>query len=514
MGLLSIEIDDRNIKIVEAYKKGDVLTVLKCLTIKSHLNTYDGKIDNIDYIVSIIKEELNRNFIKTKKAIFVINSNSIITRKIKLPLLKKNSEILSMLKFELEQLMSIDLNQYKIIYKVVEIIDEKNSKHAIYSVYCLPEYIINQYINLSKKLKLKLVCIDISYNCLNKISTHNLNINNKELKFEEIYAFVNIDLFWGSFCVINNGTNDFSRISVIENMNSFEIAAEETAYYGSDKSLNTPDYMSLWLEEISKYIRYYYSIDNTKNIKKLFIYGECSDLNGISEYLSKNLNIDVEKINIISNLQFDSIFSFDYFPAKSYFNSILSLFNDKYDINFCKENHNNYKYGIRTYATIFSIALLIIGLIFYVFVYSNFSLKNKIKYMNLYINDKNNVELNSQLEEIKNENLILESYLKEIEILENIVENSDHVSSYMFIEIYNVIPLNTKVTTMSVDGNNIQMTCVSESMEGAAIFIQDLRKIKFIDNIYVPDVEVNQNDYFNYSYSIICRLKDVNNNDY
>ncbi|WP_313342850.1 pilus assembly protein PilM [Sedimentibacter sp.] len=499
--LLSIEIDKYNIKIAEVSKKGEMLSILKSLVIKAPFDITEGKLDteDIDSMAAIIKKELDLNNIKAKRAVFVINSNSIIARRIKLPLLKKSSETLSMVKNELEQLISVDLRQYKIMYKVTKQHAENNN--TFYTVYCLPISIYNRLVELSEKLKLKFICLDVSFNCLNKIFSHNIKINNKALNSEHIYAFINIDLNWCSFCVLNKGVNDFSRIFIFDKVRNSEFAAEDEGYYGTDKA---SDALSVLLEEISKYIRYYYSIDNTDWINKIYIYGISSQIQGISRYFSENLNIEAEKIYTISNLRLDSNLSFDC-SLNNYFNSILSLFNNKNDICYCKESLYKYK----EYTTAIILIAFILAVSCYVMSRSNLLLTDKTENLNMYIYDTNNVELNFQIEKIKNENLILENLLEEIEIMESMVNNSD-VSSYILKEIYNVIPLNTKVTSISIDRNSTQLTCISGSMEEVSIFVKSLRKIEYINKIHVPNVEVNQNDSLSYSYSIVCWLKDVN----
>ena len=111
--ILSFEINN-NIKIIEASIKGEVLSVLRCMCIDC-VYVKDGKIIDLDGAVNEINEELKSRGIKTKRAIFLINSNSIVIRTIKLPFLKKSSEILSMLQIELQQTVSIDLSKYNII---------------------------------------------------------------------------------------------------------------------------------------------------------------------------------------------------------------------------------------------------------------------------------------------------------------------------------------------------------------------------------------------------------------
>ena len=53
------------------------------------------------------------------------------------------------------------------------------------------------------------------------------------------------------------------------------------------------------------------------------------------------------------------------------------------------------------------------------------------------------------------------------------------------------------------------MQCKSYYLEDMMLFISNLRNVNFIMDIYVPDVSLKQEDNFEYSYSVICNLGDL-----
>lgn len=500
--ILTVEIDNNGIKIMEVSKKGKLLSILKCFSLTAATGIEDGKIIDVDFIVNLIKEELIKNNIKTKKAVFVINSSCVIIRKIKLPILHRKSEILSMIRLESEQIIQADLSRYKIIYKVIDRTCENDVKNAFYVIYCLPKGLYYGCKELARKLKLGLVHIDVSFNCLNKIYTHNININGNLPNTENIYAFVNIDSQFISFCVLNKGINDFSRVSFYnEEGDSNEIAAEAQTLYNS-RSYDLSAIMNKVLDEISKYMRYYYSIDNSNYINKLYIYGGYSKDKNMSEFLSDNLRMDVEEINQISNIQFDD----KQMPLDKNLISILSLFNGKNDICFSADNSKFFPAAV-------SAALIIMLSMPFTLRYYNTILENKINSMNLYVNNEDNIRRNNEIENLKEDIILLENYLEQAKKLKSLINHEDYVSSVIFREIFYAIPENTKVTSISVDRNTTQLFCFSESMEEVALFLQNLREIDFIDEVYLPSIETQQESNSRYSYSIMCRLKDVNHFD-
>ncbi|MDW5300397.1 MAG: pilus assembly protein PilM [Sedimentibacter sp.] len=508
--ILSIEIDNFSIKIIECIKKGEILSISSCTSINIPSGVADGKIIDMDLIVNLINESLTTNIIKTKKAVLVINSDTVITRKIKLPLLKKKSETISMIRLELEQLVSADLSLYAVVYKTADISVDDGIKNAIYVIYCLPIILFNQYKELARRLKLKLISIDVSYNCLNKIYDHGLSVNNNVIKSGGIFVFVNLGLNTISFCVVKNGITNFSRISYIEFEKDFIERVAETPLNYSNSICVSAELMHGWLDEISKYIRYYYSLDNVNYIDKIYIYGAYSQAEGFQEYLSVNLNCDVEIINKLSNVKLYGDYINGNFEIHNYFVSVLALIGDKRDVNFLTEGFKQkFKSNFR-----FVVALTVLTIFisaYYAISNFNGSFKKEIETMSLFLNNKENVKINAEIENLKNEVIYLEEYIEQIKMLKIAIKNDDYVCSEIFKEILNAIPRNTKVISVSVDKNNTVLQCVSTSMVEVTLFMHNLRVIDFIESIYMPSVAVKQELLHNYSYSVVCKFKDVSN---
>jgi len=509
---LSIEIDNCSIKIIEVSKKGEILSINSCTSINIPSGVEDGKIIDMDLIVNLINESLTKNIAKTKKAVLVINSDTVITRKIKLPLLKKKSETLSMIRMELEQLVSADLSLYTIIYKTADITVDDGIKNAIYIIYCLPIFLFNQYKELARKLKVKLISIDVSYNCLNKIYDHGLSVNNKDINSGGIFVFVNIGLNTISFCVVKNGITNFSRISSIEFEKEFIERVAEAPLNYSCSTCVSDELMHGWLDEISKYIRYYYSIDNVNFIDKIYIYGTNSQEEGLQKYLSVNLNCDVDIINTLSNINVNNNFINENFEVNKHFISVLALFGDKRDINFLTEGFRH-KFQSEFHFAAAVTVLIICILAYYALNNSNGTFKKEIEIMSLFLNNKENIEINTEIENLKNEVTYLEDYIEQIKMLKIAISNDDYVCSEIFKEILNATPNNTKVTSIFVDRNNTVLQCDSTSMVEVTLFIHNLRFIDFVDSIYMPSVAVRQELLHNYSYSVVCKFKDVSNFD-
>ena len=495
--ILSFEINN-NIKIIEASIKGEVLSVLRCMCIDS-VCVKDGKIIDMDGAVNEINEKLKSRGIKTKKSIFLINSNSIVIRKIKLPFLKKSSEVLSMLQIELQQTVSIDLSKYRIIYELSDITYENRIPYAVYIVYCVPVILVSQYTELAAKLKLKLLKIEIIPNCINALYKNNIKINGGVLNNNETAAFVNVSENFVSFLAANHGICDF-YISSYFKESFIEMAAESLSQY---RYLSSATADNLFAAQITKFMRYYYSVSGNRSIDKIYIYG-CN--HKIKEEINNKLNINSEIITKISNLS-ETVLP-DSFDLGKYFNTVLSLFSrDKgLKINTRKLKLKN-NYGYAAVLLIISAA----SAISFGFFNSRVAIRNELSAMSSYIEDGKNNEIYNAIEEIKNETDYLKLYLQQAEMLLMTIEDNDCVDTIILREINRVKPSGTKITSIYSDRDSTQLECVSSSMGEVTLFFSDLKGINPVESAYIPAIQSKTGESF--SYSLVLKLKDVCNRE-
>lgn len=530
--ILSIEIDNRNVKILEGAKKGSSISVNKSIFLEIQPNSIDdGKITDMDSVAGVIQKALINNNVKTKKAIFTINSNSIITRSIELPVLKKKSQTMSMIKNELEQLLSVDLNEYKLIYKI-EGKAEIETQNCKYIVYGLPIDIYNDYIELAMKLKLAMVSLDLSFNSLDEISDNKISINGKSLKETSSTAFIDFGYNNITFSVVNSGKNDFSRISsngindIVRSLVTVYNLTQEMALTSigelsltdeveniSDISkLNiAEDSIGLWIDEFNRYIRYYNSNNKDKQIEKIFIYGSFANINGLEEYLGSRLNIEVEEIKNVSGLILkDNISDFN---VKKYFNTLLSFYISRKDINFLTDKNKEHKskFNVGVFVMVVTVvAALTASYYLYSYMVRQKALEKELQTINQFMESEENIQQSIEAESLKSKALLLEKYKQEVEKLQQSISNQDAVTTIMFEEIGKAVPLGTKINSMIIDKQSIQLQCSSGSKLEVAQLEKNLKNIEFINYVYIPAVVEGANgSNANYSYSVVCEVKDV-----
>jgi hypothetical protein len=471
---LSLEFGN-NIKIVEGYKKKNIVYIKKAVTINESVDIKD-----ILKLSDSINEVLIKNNIRTKRAIFIINTESAIIRKIKLPLLNKKSEIITMIKHELGQVVSADLSLYKIIYKIIETHEAEEKATALYAAYCLPLNIYEFYEKLGKKLRLKVVGIDISSNCLNNILEQNIELNNHILDSKDAYAFVNTHFDKILFSVINKG-NDFFMISNIERNHGNMVETDHR---------HDRDDMVIRVEYIYKCCRYYHSVNN-KKVNRIYLYGYNSS-DGLDKLLSSILNLEVEYINSVSNISIA-----DNISINEYFISLTALYNAK--SSFLTKNEKR----IQILISFAGASVILFCLLFFLSKHSN-SVRKQIAYLDIYIKNEKNIERNLIIEKLKSEIRLLNSAITSIETAMDLV-NNENVRTENIKGVYNSLPGNTEVLSFSIDKDSLNMQCISDSMDEVLCLLRNLEGLYFVESVYIPAIQSMKD--MKYSYTIICNFK-------
>lgn len=100
---------------------------------------------------------------------FNIQNDQIIIRNIENIKTKKHNEIINLIKFEINKYMPIDLQEYKIRYKIIK----KNNEEILQSI-LFPRKFVDICNELSEKSKIKKKYLNINFDILQKLISSNL----------------------------------------------------------------------------------------------------------------------------------------------------------------------------------------------------------------------------------------------------------------------------------------------------------------------------------------------------
>ncbi len=304
--IISFDIGSDYTKIVVGkYYKGklSISDYLEFETPKDSVN--DGLIINERILADKIQILLNENKIKAKYASFTTNSTTIINREIMIPKVDED-EVESVIKFEMEQYLPINLNDYIVQYIELEEIERENSNKVKVYVIAYPEKMARGYYELLKVLKLKPVSLDVAFNSLSKLITCIDKINEDSYDTSLTNVFIDIGSNFTSLSIYKNGKLDFTRII---RSNHIDTTYDEMIFI---QNLS---------EEIERIIRFYNNKYIGNKVDGIYILGGISSLYNIHEYIGEKINIPTKKINNIkfneANISIDNI--------ENYLNAIGAL---------------------------------------------------------------------------------------------------------------------------------------------------------------------------------------------
>jgi len=322
--LVSLDIGSSDIKIVEGQVKGGKLKVYNMSKIKSPEDIIqDGELFNEESILIKLKEEMKTSRVRTKNIALVSSSSTIISREIIVPYVENNEELKTLVNYEIEQFLAINLNNYVIQFmRLEEVMMDEVRKQKIFAI-IYPKNLIESYRNLAEKLLLNPYALDISNNSIRKLSSiadiYNVDLINKE----ESILYLDLGYKSVDLSIVNSNNLEFIRVMPIGGIEidrfiadlngiSMEEAEEikktqvEVGKHRKENQLNdgVVEVIEGWLEDLNRIIQFYTNKSNGKKINHIYLYGGTSKLRGIDEYIALKTGIDTTKIITANNIEF------------------------------------------------------------------------------------------------------------------------------------------------------------------------------------------------------------------
>ncbi|MDD7795766.1 type IV pilus assembly protein PilM [Clostridium sp. 'White wine YQ'] len=319
---LSFDLGSEKIKIaVGKFYKGK-FTIEKLITADTPEDSIqDGNIMNLPALEYFIMQKLSNENIKIKDAICTNNSTSIINREIVIPEVQED-EIDTVVKYEIQQYLPLNMNDYIIQSKVIEKAEIEGKKGLRTLVITYPDRMASTYYKTLTNVGLKPVALDISYNSLNKLLNNSRKINDSEYNSKDTLAFIDLGANSLGVNIYRDGNLDFSRI-IKSGGSNIDVAISKTLELpiseaekikvtsGSLSNIEENEVNSIikdvvdeWISELQRIIQFYRNRKMGNTIDKIFIYGGSSSIKGIEEYITDKIGISTEKVQSIDSINY------------------------------------------------------------------------------------------------------------------------------------------------------------------------------------------------------------------
>ncbi|MCM1105882.1 MAG: pilus assembly protein PilM [Blautia sp.] len=171
--VLSIEVGESSTKVIEMDQGTKTPKIYNAFSFETPPNTLteEGVAVN-DAMLSLMRQGLSQNGIRTNKAIFTISSSRIANRDVTIPVVKDN-KIKQLLLANSRDYFPVDLSQYELVYRITERLKEE--KQIKLSVYAVPRSLIVSYQQLARAWNFQLLGMDYSGNSIYQAMMHTMD---------------------------------------------------------------------------------------------------------------------------------------------------------------------------------------------------------------------------------------------------------------------------------------------------------------------------------------------------
>ena len=311
--ILGIEIGYSLIKICETdfkSKNPRIYKTIKVMTPGSVVE--DGILTVSDELVSVLKETLKSNHIRTKQVVFSVASTKIASREVMIPDIKEN-KIRDLVETNASDYFPMDVSQYRLSYTILDREElETGSKKIKLLVLATPNQLMEQYKELAQKCGLQAVAIDYNGNSIYQMVQPQCQ-NNVEMiiKVDERMSFLMV-LKEGKIVMqrtVAYGVDEavetlleknstWSYIDALEQFRAKELLAEnmEEKGFGEEGELRTEitGALEYLVRGISRVLDFYNTKRPQDTVKHILVTGIGGDFKNFTKLLGNALGINVD----------------------------------------------------------------------------------------------------------------------------------------------------------------------------------------------------------------------------
>lgn len=300
--IIGLDIGDQSIKLAEVStnKQGIVLNNLAISPVPEGA-VKNGDLDDIIKLEGLLRQLLKEKEFQARKVVAAISGEQVISRMIDVPVMPIE-ELAAAIKWEASEKLPIRIEDVVLEYEILSQAEDDRYQVLLIAV---NKKLINKYLTLFKSLELEPVAIEIEPAAIARtigrlglagtIGVIDIGTNTTDISILDKGKLLftrNIGLGGESI------TNDIAEMQ--------ECSFEEAESYKISTNLFEQEDINLIIRNLTTSI--YRSLDYFQvqyrgfDIDKLIITGGGANLIGFAEYLSKEFEISVDKLNLLGYL--------------------------------------------------------------------------------------------------------------------------------------------------------------------------------------------------------------------
>lgn len=512
--VVTFEIGSKYIKIVEGKYSRDKLSIYKMGQVETPMAAIeDGAIIDERALVNVLQVAINQLGIKSKDAVITSNSSSIIDREIMIPAVDE-SEMESVIKYEIQQYLPINLDEYIVEYVVIDkLVDSEGPKLKV-NVISYPKDIVNGYYKLIKSLGLNPYVLDVTYNSLKKIVNHTGMIKNGGQT--GTVAFVDMGATSINVTIFKRGQLDFTRIiksggetidqalssrldMSIKSTESMKMDKGNLLDIQEDDEINviikeTVDEMIGELEQILQFA----SNKNGENVDEVVIYGGASKLRGLDVYMQRKLLKSIKRVFTLERIDI-STSAMPKEPIGEYLNAIGAVIRQSQDVNFLSMYQGKNGEAVAKGGKIkenntpmYIVVGLIAAAIVVTFLYHEIAIKIQESKITSIEEKMAEPEFQKQLaiaQDLANKISSVKQYNTQVEQITQVVNSRKVVTPEVLDDVKDAVPGGVLYTNYKISNTEITINGVSPSTEVVAEMEHNFRELDRDQDVHVATIE-------------------------
>ena len=320
--LIGIDIGSSSIKMVQLkeVKGGYQLLNLGIWPLPSEA-IVDNTLMDSSSVVEAIRSLMKSLNVKIKDAASSVSGNSVIIRKISLPVMSPE-ELEEQIHWEAEQYIPFDINDVNIDFQVLEPDEHDPSKMNVLLVASKKD-IVNDYLSVFTETGMKLLVIDVDSFAVQ--NTFELNYDSAP---DEVCAIINIGASIMNLNVIKAGISLFTRdvqmggnLYTEEIQRQYGLSSDEAERIKISGDTTVADRLFELIAkvnetlalEIRRSLDFYNSNATEGKISRVFISGGVAKTRQLAESISQRLSLPVELVNPFQKIKWsDKEFDAEY----------------------------------------------------------------------------------------------------------------------------------------------------------------------------------------------------------
>ncbi|MCR5702240.1 MAG: pilus assembly protein PilM [Lachnospiraceae bacterium] len=512
--VLTIDITNESITIIEVTPSMKKQTnVHNALIFETPEDSYeDGTIRNVEKIAGAIREQLEKNGISNKNAIFVLTSTKIVNREVLIPEVKEN-KIKGIVSANATEYFPVNIEDYVISHSVLEhVVNEDKSKQIKLMVVAAPISMVKGYYELGSMLGLNVQSIDyVGNSMLQLIKTQtSATMTTMVIQLGSESTILNIvkgdtlllqrTVPYGTNAVVTevmdeHGVDATTAMTMLQNDRLITVDFDDNAATGAFRYL---------INNIGRVIDYYVTKNPDKPIDDVYLTGDGALIRGIDGLFKIQLNIQTKVMDSLYNVKFDPKIDMKVYSPVYLISAIGASFapmgfklSDARSSKSSTSSADAVKYS--------AVAFVVLCALGVGSVVATTILKNNAQAK------KDN--LNAQILAIQDVEQVINEWKEKKAKYEDAKLMYDQTRTLnenvsMFIDaLEENQPKDIVITDFKSDKNGVTVIGSSESYDAIAKLITQLKKVECIDEIYVSQIDENKTEgssVVSYEFQLQC----------